>query len=61
MPCAKKGFAKPSALLEDAGNVCAQEVKPKLPGWPNVEGGRLGGFDIAVVGGDAASIAISLS
>ncbi|MDP9226042.1 MAG: hypothetical protein M3P18_19830 [Actinomycetota bacterium] len=29
-------------------------AKPKLPGWPNVEGGKLGGFDIAVVGGAAS-------
>ena len=37
--------------LEDAGEVCAQEVRPALPGWPNAGGGKLGGFDLAVVGG----------
>jgi hypothetical protein len=36
--------------LEAAGEVCAHEVRPELPGWPNVGGGKLGGFDLAVVG-----------
>lgn len=43
------------AALEDAGDVCAQEVRPELLGWPNVEGGKLGGFDLAVAGADGAS------
>lgn len=38
--------------LEDAGETCAQEVRPDLPGWPNVEGGKLGGFDLAVANSD---------
>jgi hypothetical protein len=40
------------AALEDAGEVCAQEVRPELAGWPNVEGGKLGGFDLAVTARD---------
>jgi hypothetical protein len=43
------------ASLEDAGAVCAQEVRPQLAGWPNVEAGRLGGFDLAGVGADRTS------
>jgi hypothetical protein len=38
--------------LEDAGEVCAQDVRPELPGWPDVEGGKLGGFDLAVTARD---------
>jgi len=41
--------------LESQGNACAKEVRPDLPGWPNIEGGRLGGVDLAVLGADGAS------
>jgi len=36
--------------LEAEGEVCATEVRPRLPGWPSNKGNPLGGIDISVTG-----------